>query len=92
MMYASGPLAGLGGPVTERDQIAATVQAIAAILWAGFDKNERTGVRFGMFPFGKMTAAEKELQAEFPSARRDSARLLSVALMECARCDGGMRA
>ena len=29
-------------------------------LWEAFDENEKAGCKFGMFPFVKMQAAEKE--------------------------------
>jgi hypothetical protein len=61
---------------------AATAQH-AAEMWAAMDKNERAGVRFGMFPAVKMQAAER---AGFDG------RELCVALMDCAQRDGGMRA
>lgn len=60
-------------------------------LWVSFDKNQRTGVRFGMFPAKPMLNAEKELIAT-GVPQRDAGRLLTVALMECASRDGGMRA
>lgn len=53
----------------------------AARLWATFTKDERTLVRFGMFPAEKM-----------PDLDRDGTRRLAVALMDCAKRDGGMRA
>lgn len=59
------------------------VQAKAATLWAAMDKNERCGVRFGMFPAVKMREAEKE---------GFDGRALCVALCDCAKADGGMRA
>ena len=62
-------------------------QVIADRIWPTFDKNERTLVRYGMFPAAKMAEAEREL-----AATRDGARLLAVALMNCASRDGGMRA
>jgi hypothetical protein len=34
--------------------------AKAQELWASFDANERYGVKFGLFPHAKMTAAEAE--------------------------------
>lgn len=67
----------------ERAEIAAS----AAVLWASFTDNERGMIRFGMFPAGKMQAAEREL-----SHIRDHTRLLAVALMNEAKRDGGMRA
>lgn len=58
-------------------------KAKAAEMWAAFTKNEKTAVRFGMFPAGPMQAADKE---------GFDGRLLSVALMDCATADGGMKA
>lgn len=58
----------------------------AVELWQGFDKNERTGVRFGMFPAGPMKEAARTL-CDIP----DHIRLLACALMDCAKRDGGMR-
>jgi hypothetical protein len=55
----------------------------AAALWAAFDDNKRAGVRFGLLPYTDMQAAERE--------GYDS-RTLSVALMDQARTNGGMRA
>lgn len=52
-------------------------------LWARMDKNQRTGVRFGLFPADVMKDAEKE---------GINGRVLAIALMECAKKDGGMRA
>lgn len=53
------------------------------------DANERRGVRFGLFPAGKMKTAEADLAADgFTS--RDIGRLLSIALMEIAEKNGGM--
>lgn len=52
-------------------------------MWAAFDKNEKTGVRFGMFPAGPMRQAEKE---------GFTGRELTLALMTEAEKDGGMRA
>ena len=55
----------------------------AAALWASFDQNERHGIRFGLFPAGKMLAAERE---------GFDHHALAVALIKCASRDGGMRA
>ncbi|MCL4682398.1 MAG: hypothetical protein KJZ92_14150 [Rhodocyclaceae bacterium] len=63
------------------DQAAYTAKA--AEMWEQFDKNERTGVRFGMFPAKKMQAAEKEGYG---------GKDLAVALMNVASSNGGMRA
>lgn len=52
-------------------------------MWAAFDENEKTGVRFGMFPAAKISAAEAE--------GFDHHRLV-VALMDVASKNGGMRA
>jgi len=43
-----------------------------------------TGVRFGLFPAELMVAAEKKYAVD--------SRELSIALMDCAQRDGGMRA
>jgi len=59
----------------------------ARLMWATFTKDERALVRFGMFPADKMAEAER---AGF--AGKDGVRLLAVALMDCAKNDGGMRA
>jgi hypothetical protein len=59
-------------------------------MWEGMTPNERAGVRFGLFPAVKMRDAERELSTAHD--KRDLPRLLSVALMDCATRDGGMRA
>lgn len=58
-----------------------TTKAMAAALWISMDKNEKAGVRFGMFPLGKMKEAEKE---------GFNVKDLCVALMDCASKNGGM--
>lgn len=58
-------------------------EAKAALMWETMDENERAGVRFGMFPLRKMKEAEAEGFGSHP---------LVVALMDCAKRDGGMRA
>jgi hypothetical protein len=50
-------------------------------MWAEFTANERAGVRLGLFPYEKMMSAEKE---------GHDGKLLAVALMDCAKADGGM--
>lgn len=55
----------------------------ASELWTALDANEKAGIRFGLFPFVKMQAAEKE---------GFNGKDLCVALMDCAQRDGGMRA
>jgi hypothetical protein len=50
-------------------------------MWAGFTDAEKALVRFGLFPAEKMRAAEDEDY---------DGRLLAVALMDCAKRDGGM--
>jgi hypothetical protein len=73
--------------MSKLDQARATQKAQA--VWNSMDANERRGVRFGMFPAGKMQTAEAELAADgFTS--RDIGRLLSVALTEIAEKNGGM--
>ena len=58
-------------------------QAKARELWTVFDANERHCIRFGMFPHQPMKAAE----AEGYDMRR-----LTIALMDVASLNGGMRA
>lgn len=59
------------------------VEAKAAELWAGFTENEQAGVRFGLFPAHAMKRAEQEGY---------DGRLLSLAMMDVASKNGGMRA
>ncbi len=58
-------------------------QQKAKAIWDTMDKNEQTGVRFGLFPHGKMVAAEQEGY---------NGKDIAVALMEVASNNGGMRA
>ena len=55
----------------------------ASAMWQSFTPNQKAGVRFGMFP-------AKEMQSAI--AEGHDCRLLSVALMDEAQKDGGMRA
>jgi len=52
-------------------------------MWDRFDSNEKHGVRFGLFPAREMQEAEAEGY---------NFRDISVALMDIAARDGGMRA
>jgi len=65
----------------------AEVAQLAAALWAGFTTDEKSLVRFGMFPYAKMLEAEQGI-----THITEGGRLLAVALMACATADGGMRA
>jgi hypothetical protein len=61
----------------------------AASLYATFDGNERTAVRFGMFPARKMQAAEAELLAEEAAAgavlsKSEISRELALGVMDAA--------
>jgi hypothetical protein len=58
------------------------LQAWAALVWPTMDDNEKAGVRFGLFPAGRMQEAEK--------AFGWTPRELAVALMDEAKKDGGM--
>jgi hypothetical protein len=53
----------------------------ARLIWQSLNPSERHGVRFGMFPFDVMKAALGE---------GFDGWLLGVALMDCAKGDGGM--
>jgi hypothetical protein len=55
----------------------------AQVVWDEMDKNQRSGVRFGMFPAEVMAEAEKE-----GFVGKD----LAVALMDAASRNSGMRA
>lgn len=55
--------------------------AKAALIWQVMDRNARHGVRLGLFPAEVMAEAERE---------GFDGRLLAIALMECAKKDGGM--
>lgn len=57
--------------------------AKAPVMWLAFTENEKAGVRFGLFPAEAMREA---------AAEGHDSRLLVLALMECAKRDGGMRA
>ena len=79
-------------PNIERRRVfALAIVARAEIIWLTITENERAGVRFGMVPAEKMRIAEAELTAAYPEGQRDVTRLLAVALMDCAKADGGMR-
>jgi hypothetical protein len=58
-------------------------KAKAATIWKAMDKSQMACVRIGMFPAEIMQAAEKE---------GFNGKDLCVALMDCAKADGGMRA
>lgn len=71
------------------DDTLALIAAEAALTWQGLTANEKALIRFGMFPADKMQALEEK----FSYVRRgDRSRLCAVALMDCAKADGGMRA
>lgn|GEM_PF-3407565 len=67
----------------ERMKHDAEITPKAEAMWAEFDDNEKTAVRFGMFPATKMSAAE---------ALGYDTRRLALALMALAERNGGMRA
>lgn len=59
--------------------------AMAVKIWGAMSDNEKTGVRFGMFP------ARLLRLAEVLNGFTDQ-RLLCLALMDQAKTNGGMRA
>lgn len=69
--------------MTDRAFMQAKCQQKAADMWAAFDKNQKTGVRFGMFPAKPMQDA---------AAEGYDGKELAVALMNQASANGGMRA
>jgi hypothetical protein len=70
----------------ERARNAERIATKAAQIWGLLDDNAKTGIRFGMFPFDVMKAAEAD------GFKGSDATALCVALMDCARRNGGMRA
>lgn len=60
----------------------AEAKSAAEELWAAFDENEKTAVRFGMLPATKVQA---------PEYAHIDGQLLALALYRCADRDGGMR-
>lgn len=64
-------------------ELKARHSARAQAMWQNMDDNEKTGVRFGMFPAVKMREAEAE---------GFDGHLLCIELMDCASKNGGMRA
>jgi hypothetical protein len=56
-------------------------KAKAAAIWKSMNPSERHGVRFGLFPSETMERAEAEGYDD---------HLISIALMDCAKADGGM--
>ena len=60
-----------------------STQAKAKQLWESMDDNEKTGVRFGLFPANRMRFLEDE---------GFNLHEMVCALMDCAKKDGGMRA
>lgn len=58
-------------------------KARAAALWVKLDRNQKAGVRFGIFPMREMAVVKSE---------GFDPRAICVALMDCAKADGGMRA
>lgn len=59
------------------------IKAKAQQIWNAMNESEQHGVRFGLFPFHKMQAAEAE---------GFNGKDLAVALMDVAKSNGGMRA
>lgn len=60
------------------------IKAAAKLAWDKMDKNQKHGIRFGLFPFEVMEANKY--------GNRDDDRVFTCALMDCAQADGGMRA
>lgn len=70
-------------PLTDKRTMKMLCQQKAETMWADFDDNAKTGIRFGMFPAKEMQAADAEGY---------DGQMLSCALMDCASKNGGMRA
>lgn len=57
--------------------------AKAQTLWASLTENEKTAIRFGLFPASKIAEVEAE---------GFDGRMICLSLMDCAKKNGGMRA
>jgi hypothetical protein len=74
----------------ERKLLQAVIAQKAEATYATFDKNERTVLRFGMLPAGKMLKATAELIAELtladgePPDEREVSKDFAVAIMDVA--------
>lgn len=69
-------------PKTTDDERQQT-KAKAEQIWGAMNESEQHGIRFGLFPADKMQAAEAE---------GFNGHDLSIALMDVAKNNGGMRA
>lgn len=74
----------------QRQTLNAMIAQRAKEAYDTFDKNERTVLQFGMFPHDKMRTAQSALIAELTEHDGEEpdhveiARLLAVAIMDCA--------
>lgn len=73
----------LAEPPQNRKELAMDYTQKAGEVWQGMNKDEKAGVRFGLFPADKMRQVEAE--------GYDSHQFV-LALMDQAKADGGMRA
>jgi len=69
----------------------AGVRLDAEKLWDALGKNERTAIRFGLFPHEQVKAAGYDPQTNHPKQKALNHAFV-LALMDCAERDGGMRA
>jgi hypothetical protein len=81
----------------ERERREAAIRAKAEEVWKAMDRNERTAVRFGLFPAEVMAKAEAEMgwppqQGWQPDPFRDEKHQLTCALLDVAQENGGIRA
>lgn len=60
-----------------------TNQAKAQLIWDSLSDNEKTAIRFGLFPASRITTAEVD---------GFDGREICLALMDCAKANGGMKA
>ena len=73
----------LADPPQNRKELAMDYAQKAGEVWQGMNKDEKAGVRFGLFPADKM----RQVQAEGYDGHQ-----FVLALMDQAKADGGMRA
>ncbi len=65
----------------------AIIRQDAQKAWDNADKNQRAGIRFGMFDKNLLKAAGYDSQKPAEEEKQ-----FVLALMDCAKRDGGMRA
>lgn len=63
-----------------------TAVAMAKLAWAEMTDDDKAVVRFGMIPFW----AHEKYATQILCPPNEASRLFAVAVMDCAKADGGM--